>query len=49
MLLEKDAFLSGPKDRSCEYKLQLKISSKTVFSNVPMNKGGTHSIAVAIA
>ena len=49
MLLEKDAYQSGPKDRSCEYKLHLKISGKTVLSNVPMNEGGTHSTADVIA
>lgn len=47
MLSEKDAYQSGPKDRSCEYKLHLK--NKTVLSNVPMNEGGTHSTADAIA
>ena len=47
MLLENDAYQSGPKDRSCEYKLQLK--NKTVLSNVPMNEGGTHSTADVIA
>ena len=47
MLLEKDAYQSGPKDRSCEYKLHLE--NKTVLSNVPMNEGGTHSTADVIA